>query len=376
MFLIKIIFKNLWQQRTRSFLTILGVGISIAAFVSLRGLTDNLEKSLQTTYKARGSDLVVMEKSTLDIFASSINQKNAVVLRTIPHVREIAPVLMYYYAVKFKEYFMIFGWEPGTYLFEDLKIKGDQLHGDHDALIGSFAAKRLNKTVGDKINIRGEDFRICGVFQSLNIIEDGAIILPLTTLQKIKKTLGKVTAINLRLDIRNSVKVDTAQRQAISKQIQDKINAEFLDLEVKDVQDFISTPFTIVFSFTWAISAMVFLIVVMGIINTMTTAVLERTKEIGILLAIGWRKSRIVRMVLLESVIYGFLGGIVGIVLGYGMMRFLLTFPAIQGFIEMRYDIIFISKSLVLFLLVGSLAGIYPAVKAISIQPIEVLRNE
>lgn len=376
MFLIRIIFKNLWHQRARSILTILGVSISIAAFVSLRGLTDNLENALQTTYKARGSDLVVMEKSTLDIFASSIDQKNTIVLRTIPHVRKIAPVLMYYYALKFKEYFMLFGWEPGTYLFEDLKIKGDQLHGDHDALIGSFAAKRLNKTVGDRIKIRGEDFRICGVFQSLSMIEDGGIILPLSTLQKIKKTPGKVTAMNLRLDIRDSVKLDTAQRQAISKQIQDKINAEFPDLEVKDVQNFISTPFTVVFSFTWAISAVVFLIVIMGIINTMTTAVLERTKEIGILLAIGWRKSRIVLMVLLESVIYGFLGGIIGIILGYGMMKVLLTFPAIEGFIEMRYDIIFISKSLGLSLLVGSLAGIYPALKAISIQPIEVLRNE
>lgn len=376
MFLIGIILKNLWQQRARSILTILGVGISIAAFVSLRGLTDNLEKSLQSTYKARGSDLVVMEKSTLDIFASSIDQKNAVMLRAIPHVREISPVLMYFYAVKFKEYFMLFGWEPGTYLFEDLKIKGDQLRGDHDALVGSFAAKRLNKTVGDRINIRGEDFRICGVFQSLSMIEDGGIILPLSTLQKIKKTPGKVTALNLRLDIRDSVKIDALQRQVISKEIQDKINAEFPDLEVKDVQNFISTPFTVVFSFTWAISAMVFLIVVMGIINTMTTAVLERTKEIGILLAIGWRKSRILWMVLLESVIYGLLGGMLGIFLGYGMMRALLTFPAIAGFIEMQYDVIFISKSIGLSLLVGSLAGIYPAIKAISIQPIEVLRNE
>ena len=65
----------------------------------------------------------------------------------------------------------------------------------------------------------------------------------------------------------------------------------------------------------------------------MSTAVLERTREIGILLAIGWRKYRIVMMVLLESAIYGFLGGIIGIILGSAMMKLLLTFPAIQGFI-------------------------------------------
>ncbi|MBF0569438.1 MAG: ABC transporter permease [Candidatus Omnitrophica bacterium] len=376
MFLIATVFKNLWRERLRSMLTILGIGISIAAFVSLRGLTDNLEKSLQTTYKARGSDLVVMEKATLDIFASSIDQNDAVALRAIAHVCNIAPVSMYFYAVKAKEYFMLFGWEPGTYLFDDLKIKGDQLRGDHDALIGSVAAKRLGKTLGDEINIRGENFRIKGIFQSLSMIEDGGIILPLATLQKIKKTPGKVTAMNLRLDIRDSVKVDAEQRQAISRQVQEAINQKFPDLEVKDVQNFISTPFTVVFSFTWAISAVVFLIVVMGIVNTMTTAVLERTKEIGILLAIGWRKSRIAWMVLLESAIYGFLGGVLGVLLGYGRMKVLLTFPAIEGFIEMHYDILFIGRSLGLSVLVGCVAGIYPALKAISIQPIEVLRNE
>jgi len=376
MYLFGIVIKNLWCQKIRTLLTVCGIGVSIAAFVSLRGLTDNLEKSLQTTYRSRGSDLVVMEKSTLDIFASSIDQNNAVALKTIPHVRDISPALIYFYAIKFKEYFMLFGWEPGTYLFEDLKIRGESLRTDHDALLGVSAARRLNKTVGDKINIRGEDFRICGIFQSLSLIEDGGIILPLATLQKVKKTPGKVTAINLRLDIRDSVKVDDAQRRAISQRIQDAINQKFPDLEVKDVQNFISTPFTVVFSFTWAISAVVFLIVIMGIVNTMTTAVLERTKEIGILLAIGWRKSRIAWMVLLEAAIYGLLGGILGVLLGYGMMKVLLTFPAIEGFIEMRYEVIFILKSLGLSVLVGCLAGIYPAIKAISIQPIEVLRNE
>jgi putative ABC transport system permease protein len=374
--LLYIVFKNLWHQKIRSLLTIFGVGISVAAFVSLRGLTDNLESALQTTYKARGSDLVVMEKSTLDIFASSIEQSSIASLRTLPHVREIAPISIYYYAVKFKEYFMLFGWEPNAYLLEDLKIKGDPLRGDHDALLGAAAAKRLNKGIGDKINIRGEDFHVTGIFQSLSMIEDGGIILPLATLQKIKKTPGKVTALNLRLDIRDSVRIDDVQRKEISQQLQDKINANFPDLEVKDVQNFISTPFTVVFSFTWAISAIVFLIVVMGIVNTMTTAVLERTKEIGILLAIGWKKARIARMVLLEAIIYALLGGIIGILMGYGMMKLLLTFPAIRGFIEMRYDMVFIGKSLGLSLVVGCVAGIYPAMKAISIQPIEVLRNE
>ena len=374
--LLTIVCKNIWHQKVRSGLTILGVGISIAAFVSLGGLTDNLEKALQSTYKARGTDLVVMEKATLDIFSSSIDQSYAASLKRLPHVKQASPILFYFYAVEFKQYFLLYGWEPDSYLFEGFKIMGSPLQSDHDALVGAVAAKRLNKVQGDKINIRGEEFRICGVFQSMNLLEESGIIAPLNTLQRIKKTPGKITAINLRLDYGDSLKTGLRQRQDISKQVQDAISSGFSDLEVKDVQDFVSTPFTVVFSFTWAISMVVFVIVVMGIINTMSTAVLERRKEIGILLAIGWRKHRIVVLVLLEAAIYGLLGGIIGIILGCAMTRSLITAPAVQGFISMMPHNLFIVKSLGISMLVGIFAGIYPAVKAVSIEPIDVLRYE
>lgn len=374
--LLTLVCKNLWHRKVRSALTILGVGISIAAFVSLRGLTDNLEKSLQSTYKARGTDLVVMEKATLDIFSSSIDEAYCAVLQQIPHVEKVSPILFYFYAVRLKQYFLLYGWEPGCYLFEGLKVAGTPLKNDHDALLGAIAAKRLDKSLGDVINVRGEEFRVCGIFQSMNMLEEGGIILPLKTLQKIKKTPGKVTAINVRLDASSSVRLSQDERQNISQEVQRQINSECKDLEVKDVQNFIATPFTMIFSFTWAISLIAFIIVVMGIVNTMSTAVLERTKEIGILLAIGWQKGRIMKLVVLESALYGFLGGLIGVVFGYVLMRFLITFPAIQGFIVMKYDALFIAKALGLSLLVGIVSGIYPALKAISIEPIDVLRYE
>lgn len=372
--------KNLWHQKMRSVLTILGVGISISAFVSLCGLTNSLEKDLQNIYESSGSDLLVMEKSTLDIFSSNIDQSYLEHLKLIPHVQKVSPILFYFYAVKFKQYFLINGWEPGCYLLDRLKIDGSSLRDSHDALIGSIAARRLNKSVGDKMDIRGEKFNICGIFKSTNALEDGIIIVPLSTLQKIKKTPGKITAINLRLNFNVSVKMTMKQQQDIAQQIQqevqNKINSEFSDLEVKDVQNFIATPFSTIFSFTWAISIVALFIAVMGIINAMTTAVLERIKEIGILLAIGWSKFRIIKLILFESALYGLLGGITGVILGYSIMRILVTLPQIQGFIVMRYDFSFLSKAMGLSLLVGILAGIYPAIKAVSIDPIKVLRYE
>lgn len=374
--LFTIVCKNLWHQKIRTILTILGVGTSIAAFVSLRGLTDDLEKALKAVYKARGTDLVVMEKATLDIFASTIDQSCIDRLKLIPHVQRVSPILFYFYAVNLKQYFLIYGWERGTYLFEDLKIKGSPMKNDHDALLGSIAAKRLNKAPGDKIKLRNEEFNVCGVFQSMSMLEDGGIIVPLDTLQRIKKIPGKVTAINLRLDYSDFAQLSMEQRQTISQEVQNRINSEYNDFEVKDVQNFISTPFTVVFSFTWAISVVVFIIVIMGLVNTMSTAVLERTREIGILRAVGWSKYRIAKLILLESTVYGLIGGIIGIIIGYSLMRILIIAPQVQGFIAMNYDPSFMIKTLGLSLFVGIIAGVYPAVKAISIEPINVLRYE
>lgn len=375
MYILGIVLKNLWHQKVRTLLTVLGIGISIAAFVSLRGLTDNLERSIESSYKVRGADLIAMEKATLDIFASSIDQGYARWLKAIPHVNKVAPSLIYFYALRSKEYFMLFGWEYDSFLLEGLKVSGDGMKGDHDALLGFAAAKRLRKSIGDKIAIRGEEFLVRGIFESPSLIESGGIIVPLKTLQKIKKAEGKVTTISFRLDVDGSLRATDAQRQAVAGEVQDKVLTLFPDLEVRDIQDFASAPFAVIFSFTWAISLVVFLIVILAIANTMTTAVLERTKEIGILLAIGWRKRRIVQMVLLESGIYGLIGGIVGILFGYLMMKALLMFPVIASFVHLSYDPVLVARTLALAFFVGCLSGIYPAVRAVSLQPIKVLNN-
>ena len=88
-----------------------------------------------------------------------------------------------------------------------------------------------------------------------------------------------------------------------------------MNLEIKNVQSFIftNTPLFMIFNFLWAVSMVTFIMVLMGIANTMTTSVLERTREIGMAMAMGWRKSTVIGMVLFESSLIGFSGGIGGV---------------------------------------------------------------
>lgn len=128
--------------------------------------------------------------------------------------------------------------------------------------------------------------------------------------------------------------------------------------------------------FAWAISAIAFIIAVLGIINTMVTSVLEQTRELGILISIGWRKTRIIALILCESMLLSFLGGLIGVALGYCMMNIMASTPQLQNISRINYDPVFVLKTLFISIVIGLVAGVYPALKAILIEPIEVLRYE
>jgi putative ABC transport system permease protein len=150
------------------------------------------------------------------------------------------------------------------------------------------------------------------------------------------------------------------------------------DVEVRSVEDIISADNTVVsfLGFAWAVSIVAFIAGILGIINTMITSVLEQTSKIGILLAIGWRKKSVLALVLYEAALIGLCGGVFGLILGYVIMHGLVSFPQLENIGRIQYEPVFMLKVITVSLLVGFLSGIYPAIRAISIKPIEALRYE
>jgi putative ABC transport system permease protein len=376
MTLATIILKNISYKKVRTAFTVLGVGVSIAAYVALTGITRELEKTLKTTYDSRGTDLIVMEKGIVDILSSSIDENSKEMIKKLPGVEDVSAILFGFYAFNIKQYMMIYGWEKGSYLFDEIKLSGAKPERPDEAILGAFAAKRLNKRIGDTLSIKGESFKITGIYQSKSLLEDGAAVIDIKKLQEIKKTPGKVTAYNIKVQTRSGDTGVESERKV--SRAGEAIEALLPDVEVKNVRQFMSsnTPLFIIFGFTWAVSVVALLIVLLGIVNTMTTSVLERAREIGILRAIGWPGERIACMVLCESVLLSVFGGIVGTAGGYGIMTILSSRPQLEGFMAVRFDPVFILSVIGVSALLGILSGIYPAAKAISVDPIKVLRYE
>jgi putative ABC transport system permease protein len=376
--LLSMIVQNMRSRLLRTTLTLLGVGVSIAAFVAMLGLANNLEDTLKTTYKKRGTDLIVVEKGMADILTSAIDQGYIQKIKEIKGVEKVGAILVDFQSIKFKQYVLIYGWEINSYLFDEIKISGSRPQNDFEALIGNAASKKLGKKIGEEIKIKGEKFIITGIFQSQSVLEDGGIIISLSKLQSLKKMPGSVTILNIGIKADqgriNRLADFNQQVQVIARQIENLLP----EVEVKNVDDFVAnnTPVSLALNFTWAISVVAFIISVLGITNTMVTSILERTREIGILIAMGWRNYRIMLLVLLESTCIGFLGGFLGLFLGYALMKAFAYSPPLSGVMQVSFDLIFMFKVLIGAIALGFVSGLYPALRAIAINPIEVLRNE
>jgi putative ABC transport system permease protein len=371
-------FKNLWFRKIRTGLTILGVGTSIAVFVSLVGLAGVFTDEFRQLYKSRSTDLVVREKGNFDFLSSGIDEQYADRIRQLPEVLSVSKVLLDFSVAGVKDYFLVLGWEENSPLFSKIKIQGRQPLSPEEALLGANISRKLNKKIGDKIEIKGFRFTICGVFESKSMFEEGSVVVPLEKLQKIKKVPGKVTLFNLAVKKGGFYAGKPVNDQEQVERIRSLIAGMFPDTEVRSVEDIVSADNTMTYflNFAWAVSIIAFIAAILGIINTMVTSVLEQTSKIGILLAIGWRKSRILVLVLYEAMLLGMLGGVFGLILGYVIMNILISSPQLQNIGRIDYNFIFMFKVIMVSLGVGFLSGIYPAIRAISIKTIEALRYE
>jgi putative ABC transport system permease protein len=126
----------------------------------------------------------------------------------------------------------------------------------------------------------------------------------------------------------------------------------------------------------WMTSAVAVVIGAVGMLNTMVMSVFERTREIGILRAIGWRRSRVVRMILMESILLSIGGGVIGTVSAVLLIRFLSSTPSVSGLISGNIPWTVMGQGFLIALLVGLIGAAYPAYRGAQLLPTEAIRHE
>jgi putative ABC transport system permease protein len=124
------------------------------------------------------------------------------------------------------------------------------------------------------------------------------------------------------------------------------------------------------------ISFLAILVGGLGVMNTMLMSVLERTREIGVLRALGWRRRRVLEMIITESLILSILGALGGIVIAFGLIQLMLSSPVIADLVPVQWTVGIFVRAILVALVLGLVGGIYPAYRATKMQPVEALRYE
>ncbi|MEY2540810.1 MAG: putative transport system permease protein [Verrucomicrobiota bacterium] len=373
MFFLTVVYKNLLRRLVRSLLTVVGIAVGVGAVVALTSIAWGFQKSWEQAYSSRGTDLIVTKITSRSPLPEPFGEQIQGELLTLPHVQEASGLLTDMISIEDSPTVMVFGWQTKSFLWEHLKlVTGRWPAGEDDkvAVIGTIAAELLKKTIGSPVQIETGEFNVCGIFESSALVENGAIILPLRQLQEATDRQGKVNFLNLKLKPGTRPE-DIDLLRATIKQRFPSYKA-FAAGEVAQN----NTAIQIAKAMSWATSIIALVVGAVGVTNTVLMSVFERTHEIGILLAIGWRRIRILRMILLESMFLSLIGGIVGIGFGFVAVKILQSTPFMRGKIEGDISASLLGAAILIALALGVLGGLYPAYRGSRLHPSEALRYE
>jgi putative ABC transport system permease protein len=372
LFFINLPFHNLMRRPIRSGLTALGVAIAVATYLSLHGLSHGIVRSWSRSMSERGIHMLALRKGLVDIFTSTISMETVEKLADVQGIKAVSGELGDLVNLEAGPIWVT-GWPADSFLWNTLHLIEGRLPSTsdtHSVVMGHRLAERMGLRSGNRFNLLGTELTLLGLCRQVSILNENVLVLPLPLLQKILAKEGKISVINFRLS--------DPGNQASLADLKNRLEHLFPDLnflETKDVTD-ANLFITLLKKMNWSISIISLMMGFFFILNTLFMSISERTREIGILMAIGWSRSRILRLILLEGLLMVAFGSVFGLILGTLNLRWLSSLKQLQGFFEPIISLRFLLDVFLGTILMGVLSSLYPAWRAIHLKPVEALKQE
>jgi putative ABC transport system permease protein len=366
-----LVFRNLFRQRMRTTLTIIGLSVGITIVVALGAITGGLASTAGAMIREGGADFIVARKGSSDLTFSTVSEKEWARVAAMPGVERAAGVLMHVARVGSNPYFPLLGIRARELpAMRPELVEGRLLAaGAEDELVlGVRAAEMEELGVGERMTIDSRTFLVVGVYRSQNTFYDGGAYAPLATVQAIASKPDVVTLVYV-----------TARPGVDSDGLAPQVEETFPTLTtVGDVAEYgkVDQGMRVMDALELSVTVLAVVFGGVAVMNTMIMSVFERTREFGIMRAVGWRGSRIVRLVVSEAVLLCLVAAVVGSAFGVLASRGVLLIESVRAFLEPRYPMEIFVRAVAIGLVVGLLGALYPALRAVRLSPMEALRHE
>lgn len=415
---LKLAVNILMHSKLRSWLTIIGIVIGIAAVVAIVSIGEGMQQNVESRLGGLGADLITISPgggrasagfrggplgeqgggstTATDTEAENLTKKDVLVLRSVDGVELIQGTVsgsgeVYYLGEKAT--ISIEGVDPLVWKeMTTSKLESGRFLGSSDynvVVVGNGIAEDTFKqplTVNRMITIEGKAFKIVGILQESGSFggDDRTIIMPIEAARETLEDVGEEEFDSITIKAENAddvelIMAEAEQKLLISRHLTEDTK-DFCISSPKSMQETMSDVTQTMSLFLEAIAAVSLLVGSVGIANTMFTSVLEKTREIGIMKSIGAKNSDIMMIFLLNSAIIGLVGGIVGICLGSAISSLLpllgMRLMGMGGEMTTVITPLLLLYAVLLAMGIGMAAGVIPAYRASKLKPVDALRYE
>ncbi len=361
--------QSLVQRSARTFLTLAAIGLTVGSIIAIESVIRGISEEFTTMFTGNNIEIMVRQADIADTSLSAVDERTGDKIAAMPEVKSASGMI--FTAVMMPEaggFFILQGYNPNEAAIQRFKIvEGNPLSGNHQIILGRTIADTLKLGVGDNLALSSLRYKITGIFESGISWEELGGVISLRDAQSFAGRPRKSSMYAVKLN-------DPSQAEGVVT----KINSQFPDVYAALAGDFVEQLPDMESSeaMTNAISFLAILIGGVGVLNTMLMSVFERTREIGVLRALGWRRRSILSLIMKEALLIGLLGGIAGIGTALLMIFLLQQVPMVGSFLTPIWDWEVFVRAIFIALMLGLLGGLYPAYRATRLQPVEALRYE
>ncbi len=379
-----IAWSSLKRRKGRFGFVLAALALGVGTIVALVALTRAMQSEVSDELDRFGANIIVTPRSSaldlgygglavggVTVDAKALRLEDVPKIRTIPNRRNInavAPKLIGTAEIEGSRVLLI-----GVDHRQEARVKswwhvdGRLARTDDEVLLGAEAAQALKRRKGDLVTIAGRPRTVTGVVAATGSIDDQAVFAAYPVAEQ---ALGRAGAVSL-------IEVSALCRGCPIEDIVSQIATVLPNARVAPIRQAVAARERTMLQFTrfgYAVAVLVLLVGVLVVMSTMMSSVTERTSEIGILRAVGYRRAQVARVILLEALVINVTGGLVGWAVGSLAAR--LAGPAIAQLTNpVAVPWALAPVAIVLAALIGTAGGAYPAVRAAQMDPVHALRH-